>query len=43
MGKSRWNKQELEVMHNYYLSGIWGEIVTMLPRKTEKQILNKAK
>ncbi|MGG3157122.1 hypothetical protein ABEP50_15800 [Priestia megaterium] len=43
MGKSRWNKQELELMNNYYVNGVWEEIVEMLPRKTEKQILNKAK
>jgi len=43
MGKSRWNKQELEVMNDYYVNGVWEEIVEMLPRKTEKQILNKAK
>ncbi|KRF56321.1 hypothetical protein ASG98_04590 [Bacillus sp. Soil531] len=43
MGNSRWNKQELEVMNNYYVNGVWEEIVEMLPRKTEKQILNKAK
>lgn len=42
MGKSRWNKQELEVMNDYYVNGVWEEIVELLPRKTEKQILNKA-
>jgi len=42
MGNSRWNKQEVEVMNNYYVNGVWEEITEMLPRKTEKQILNKA-
>ncbi|MGG3925696.1 hypothetical protein ABET51_06815 [Metabacillus fastidiosus] len=40
---SHWTKGELEILENHFVNLEWEKFLEMLPKKTEKQILSRAK